>query len=61
MNGKHQTTEMCAKGAEWKLKRMEEEETQASTEVYFHAYRRPLETVTSFKYLGRVLTTSDDY
>ena len=26
----------------------------------FQAYRRPLETVTAFKYLGRVLTASDD-
>ena len=27
----------------------------------FQAYRRPLETVTAFKYLVRVLTASDDY
>ena len=31
-----------------------------SAERTFQAYGRPLDTVTSFKYLGRVLTTADD-
>ena len=29
--------------------------------VAFEAYGKPLEMVTEFKYLGRVLTASDDY
>ena len=35
---------------------MREEYTQESTAVDFQAYRIPLETVTIFEYLGRVLT-----
>ena len=33
---------------------------QASTAVALQAYRRPLEIVMAFKYLGRVLTVPDD-
>ena len=39
---------------------MAEEETRESAEKAFQAYGRPLKTVTSFKYLGRVLTAADD-
>ena len=31
-----------------------------STERSFEAYRKPLETVATFKYLGRVMTALDD-
>ena len=31
------------------------------TKVFFQAYRRPLDAVLEFKYLGRVLTAPDDY
>ena len=51
---------MCAKGLEHKIKRLREEEANASTSVAFQAYGRPLEMVTAFKYVGRVLTTSND-
>ena len=51
---------MCSKGAEWRLNRLREEEVQARMEVALQAYRRPLDMVTAFKYLGRVLTTYDD-
>ena len=34
---------------------------QESAAKAFKAYGRPLETVTSFKYLGRVLAALDDY
>ena len=59
LNGNHQDTAMCSKGAEWRLNRLREEEVQARMEVALQAYRRPLETVTAFKYLGQVLTASD--
>ena len=39
---------------------MEEEELQESTERAFHTYVKPLEAVTSFKYLGGVITTGED-
>ena len=51
---------MCDKGEEWKIKRLREEEAQASTLVDLQAYERPLEMVTAFKYLGRVRTALDD-
>ena len=50
---------MCARGAERRPKRLWEEYAQLSTEVAFEAYGRPLEMVTTFKYLGRILTASD--
>ena len=34
---------------------------QLSTAVAFNYYRRPLEMVSVFKYIGRVITASDDY
>ena len=49
-----------AKGAERRRRRMAVEEMRESMERAFQAYVSPLETVTSFKYLGRALTDSDD-
>ena len=51
---------MCTNEVDQKLMWMREEETQASIEMAFHAYWIPLEIVTALKYLGRVLTISDD-
>ena len=39
---------------------MVEEELWKSLERAFQAYGEPLETVTLFKYMGRVLTVGDD-
>ena len=39
---------------------MAEEELRDSSERAFQANGEPLETVTSFKYLGHVMTTGDD-
>ena len=47
-------------GLERRRRRLVEEELQESLNRAFQAYREPLETVTSFKYLGRVLTAGDD-
>ena len=60
MNGQHITTAQCAKGAERKRWRIAEEEMWESVDRAFKAYVRPIETVTSFIYLGRVLTAADD-
>ena len=59
LNRENQAMYMCAKGVERKLKRLMEEEAQTSTTVDLQAYRRPMETVMAFKYIGRVLTASD--
>ena len=61
LNGLHITTTQCAEEVERKQRRMGEYEMQESEDRAFQAYARPLETVTSFKYMGRVLTTADNY
>ena len=43
-----------------KQRRLAEEELQESSEISFQAYDEPLENVTSFRYLERVLTVGDD-
>ena len=61
LNGRYLVTAQCAKGAERKLQRMEEEKMREIAERDFQAYERPLETVISFKYLGQVLMAVDSY
>ena len=60
LNGYNFATAQCAKGADIKHWRMAEEEMRESVERAFQAYGIPLDTVTSFKYLGRVLTAAND-
>ena len=61
LNGSHLATVQCARGAERKRRRLEEEELQENLERAFQAYGAPLENVTELKYLGRVMTVGDDY
>ena len=58
INGSYQATSMCDRGAERNLKRLWEEESSMSTALAFKAYMRPLEAVSPFKYLVRVITAS---
>ena len=60
LNGRHHTTAMCKKSAERKRRRMAEAELRDDTERAFEAYGKPLDTVSTFKYLGRVMTAGDD-
>ena len=60
LNGRHHATIMCKKGAESKIRRMAEAELRDSTERVFEAYRKPLETVATFKYQGQLITVGDD-
>ena len=60
LNGRHHATMICRKGAEQKIRRMAEAELRDSTEREFKAHGNPIETVTNFKYLGRVMTAGDD-
>ena len=39
---------------------MAEKETRENPEQAFEAYGEPIESVSEFKYLGRVLTAIDD-
>ena len=52
---------MCSKGAERKCGQWVEEEDYACASSAFQSYGWILEVVLLFKYLGRVLTASDDY
>ena len=53
---------MCqGSGAERERRRLAEEELRESTERAFRSYGEPLEHVTAFRYLGRVMTAVDDY
>ena len=56
LNKRHLNTAQCAKRAERKRRWLAEEELWESTERSLQAFGEPLETVTLFKYLGRVMT-----
>ena len=60
LNGRHLGIAQCAKGAERKRRRLEETETREKSERASKAYGVPIESVSEFKYLGRILTASDD-
>ena len=57
----HRPVSHYSRGAEQKRRRLAEEELRESSERAFQAYGAPLENVTSFKDLGRVMTVGDDY
>ena len=60
LNGNHQVTVMCARGAERWMKWLQDKEAWLRTVVTFEAYGRPLEMVALFKYLIRIIRASDD-
>ena len=60
LNRRHVATAQCGRGAEKKRRRLSEEELRESLERVFQAYGAPLDNVTAFKYLGRVMTARND-
>ena len=60
LNGRHPGTVQCLKGAERKRRRMADKETRKNSEQTFKAYREPINCVLELKYLGRILTATDD-
>ena len=60
LNGTHRRTSQCTWGEERKRWKLLAEEEREVTVRAFSAYGRPLEMVTSFKYLGRVISATDD-
>ena len=56
LNGQHVTTAQCDKGVERKMCWLSIDEIRDSTEQAFQSYSRPIKTVASFKYLGRIIT-----
>ena len=61
-NRRHPGNAQCLKGPERKRRRLAEAETETpkNVEWEFEANREPIESVTEFKYLGRILTATDD-
>ena len=60
LNWHHLGTFQCKKGVERKRRRLAETETRENAERAFHAYGKPMEAVSEFRYLGRLLTATDD-
>ena len=60
LNMKHQRTAQYKKGEEQKRRRLVVEEERVVTSWSFSAYVRPLEMVTSFRYLGRVISEAGE-
>ena len=60
LNGRHLGTSQCRTGTERKRRRLAEVEMQETLERAFHAYWEQMRAVTEFRYLGRVLTDTDD-
>ena len=61
LNRRQTATAQCTRGEERKRRRrLADEELRDSTERAFEAYGAPLENVTVFKYLGRVMMEVDD-
>ena len=60
LNGCHLGTSQCRTGTDHKRKRLAKEEMRKTSERAFHAYGKQMKAVTEFRYLGRVLTATDD-
>ena len=60
LNGRHLGNAQCKKGAERRRRRLAKTETRENLERAFHAYGKSMETVLEFRYLGRLLTATDD-
>ena len=60
LNGRHLGTSQCRTGTERKRIRLAETEMRENLEQAFHAYGKPMEAVSEFRYLGRLLTATDD-
>ena len=55
LNRRHHTTSLCAQGAEYKRRILDEEEERKGSAHSFTPYNCPLDMVYSLRYLGRTL------
>ena len=60
LDGMYRHTSQCNWGADWNICQLAAEEGRDLTSRYFSAYGIPLEMMTSFRYLGRVILTADE-
>ena len=59
LNGRHPATAQCARGEERKRRRLAEAEMSKISGRAFEAYGEQIQNVSTFRYLGRVLTAGD--
>ena len=60
LNGCHPANDLCSRGKYQKRHRLVTEEKRAGAEMEFKAYRNPITMELYFKYLGRLLSASDN-
>ena len=60
LSGRHLGTAQCLKGAERKRRRLSEKERRKNLDQAFEAYGVPIKSVLEFKYMGRILTATDN-
>eukprot|EP00797_Seminavis_robusta_P003406 Sro1211_g252850.1 Reverse transcriptase (RNA-dependent DNA polymerase) (1066) ;mRNA; f:30706-34100 len=60
LNTTHPSSHLCIEGQQRKLRRQNLEAVRKSREVVFTALNQPIETVTSFRYLGRILSANNN-
>ena len=60
LNERYLETNQCKKGAERNQRRLAAAEVKNTSEKAFHAYGDKMRAVTEFRYLGRVMTNTDD-
>ena len=60
LNGCHLETNQCKKGGERKQRRLAAAEVETTSEKAFHAYGNKMWAVTEFRYLGRLMTITDE-
>ena len=60
LNRRHLETNQCRTRAERKIRRLAAAEGEAATERAFNAYGKRMQSVKEFRYLGRILTSTDD-
>ena len=60
LNGNHRRIEQYNQGVERKRQKLAAEEEREVTARSFSAYGRPLDMVTSFRYMGKVILVADE-
>ena len=60
LNDRHPATSKCERGEEQKRRRLAEADRREISERAIQAYGEPIQYVSTFRYLGRVLTAGDD-
>ena len=60
LNWRHLGTKQCTKGVDRKIQQLAKTETRDNSERALRAYGETMEAVLEFRYLGRLLTATDN-